>query len=122
MGRNKSGEKGTRWASELVRYLKTVGVPYAERRSLSGARDRGDISGIPGVVIEAKSVARHALAEWLEEARVERDNDKAAVGFVWFKRRGKASAADGYVLMDGATVVQLLRDAGYIAGQRDGAA
>jgi hypothetical protein len=32
---------------------------------------------------------------------------------VWFKRRGKASAGDAYVLMDGATFARLLREAGY---------
>lgn len=110
-----SKRKGTAWESAIVDYLRANGVPHAERRALGGAKDRGDIAGMPGVVVEAKSAARVELAAWLEEAKAERDNDGAAVGVVWFKRKGKGSAGDGYVLMDGATLMHLLREAGLIA-------
>lgn len=110
---SKERAKGTRWASAIVTYLKEQGWPYAELRNLSGAKDRGDIAGVIGVCIEAKNQNRQSLAEWLDEATVERDNDNAAVGVVWFHRVRKASPADGYVLMDGATLVQLLKEAGY---------
>lgn len=110
-----SKRKGTSWESAIVDYLRASGVPHAERRALNGAKDRGDIAGLPGVVVEAKSAAQVQLAAWLEEAKAERDNDGAEVGVVWFKRRGKGSPADGYVLMDGATLVDLLKAAGYIS-------
>ena len=110
-----SKRKGTSWESAIVDYLRASGVPHAERRALNGAKDRGDIAGLPGVVVEAKSAAQVQLAGWLEEAKTERDNDGAEVGVVWFKRRGKGSPGDGYVLMDGATLVDLLKAAGYIA-------
>lgn len=100
--------KGTSWESAIVAYLAENGWPYAERRALAGARDRGDIAGVPGVVIEAKNAARLDLAGWLAEAAAERANDGARYGVVWAKRRGKASAGDGYVVMDGATFVALL--------------
>ena len=100
--------KGTAWESAIVTHLRDWGHRAVERRALAGNLDRGDIAGIPGVVIEAKSAARIDLAGWLREAHIERDNDGAAVGVVWFKRRGKASAGDGYVLMDGATFTHLL--------------
>jgi hypothetical protein len=112
MSRNK--QVGTRWESAIVDYLRQVGAIHAERRALNGAKDRGDIAGLPGVVIEAKSAARLDLAGWQAEAEAERVNDNARIGVVWAKRRGKASAADGYVLMDGATFVGLMRDAGYM--------
>lgn len=112
---SRSKAKGTRWESELVGYLRANGVPHAERRALAGTLDRGDIAGIPGVVIEAKSAARLDLAGWLAEAEQERANDHATHGIVWAKRTGKASAADGYVVMTGAALVQLLTEAGYIA-------
>lgn len=105
--------KGTRFESAIVDFLRGRGFPHAERRALNGTKDRGDISGIPGVVIEAKSQARHSLAEWLEEAEVERDNANARIGAVWFKRRGFTSPGRGYVLMDGATFTDLLRLAGW---------
>ena len=116
---NRSRTKGTLWESEIITYLKSRGVRYAERRALSGNLDRGDIAGIPGVVIEAKNAKALDLAGWLAEALAERDNDGAALGAVWAKRRGKTSAAHGYVIMDGETFVDLLREAGYIGpGQR----
>ena len=105
----------------IVTFLRSHGFPYADRVPLSGSRDRGDVTIGPGSpAIEAKSQARHSLAEWLDEAHGEAMNARAPFGVVWFKRRGKTSAGDGYVLMDGVTFAALLRDAGY--GTTDAAA
>lgn len=111
---NKPKRTGTSWEGAIVEYLRTAGVLHAERRTLSGSNDRGDIAGIPGVVIEAKNAARLDLAGWLAEAAKERANDHAHTAVVWAKRRGKTSPGAGYVVMDGATFVALLRAAGYI--------
>lgn len=110
-----SKRKGTAWESQIVDHLRTHGAPHAERRTLAGAKDRGDIAGIPGVVIEAKSCARFEPAAWLDEAAKERANDQAAIGVVWTKRRGKTSPGAGFVLMDGDTFLALLAAAGYTA-------
>lgn len=111
--------KGTRWETKIVDYLRTVGAPHAERRARNGAKDRGDVAGIPGVVIEAKCAVRTELASWLDEAEVERANDRAALGVVWHHRRGKGSPAAAYVTMTGATLVHLLAAAGYLAPTHD---
>jgi Holliday junction resolvase len=108
-----SKRKGTSWERAVVDFLISSGWPHAERRALHGTQDKGDVVGIPGVVIEAKSQARHSLAEWLDEAEVERVNASARIGVAWFKRRGHTSAAKGYVLMTGDTFAQLLREAGW---------
>jgi hypothetical protein len=105
--------KGTAWESCVVDFLRSRGWPNAERRALNGRADRGDIAGVAGVVIEAKNARAVDLAGWLREAHVEALNDRARHGVVWFKRRGKASAGDGYVVMDGHTFVALLDEAGY---------
>lgn len=110
-----SKRKGTAWESAIVDYLRTNGVPHAERRALNGAKDRGDVAGIPGICLEAKSAARHELAAWVDEAETERRNDGAAIGAVWVKRRGKTSPGAGFVVMTGEQLVALLRAAGYIA-------
>lgn len=104
--RNKA--KGSAWERAIVEHLRAAGWPYAERRIAGAAKDRGDIAGVVGVVIEAKNTARLTLAEWLDEAESERSNDGAWLGVVWHKRRGKASAADGYVTMTGAQFTALL--------------
>lgn len=119
---SRSKQKGTAWESAIVTHLRENGAPHAERRALAGNSDRGDIAGIPAVVIEAKSAARVELAAWLDEAQKERANDGAEIGLVWFKRRGKTSPGAGFVLMDGDTLLTLLRAAGYLAApEADGA-
>ena len=110
---NPSKAKGTAWESAIAAFLQGHGWPYVERRSLAGALDRGDIAGIPGVVIEAKSVKTVALGAFLDEANAEAVNDHADFGVAWIKRRGKVSPGQGYVVMDGSTFVGLLFEAGY---------
>jgi hypothetical protein len=109
-------KKGPHWEARIVAYLRDHGVPHAERRVMGGGSDRGDVAGIPGVVIEAKNVASLQLAAWVDEAEAERVNDRADVAVVWHHRRGKTSPADGYVTMTGAALVHLLTEAGYIKG------
>lgn len=104
--RNKA--KGSAWERAIVDCLRTVGWPFAERRIAGAVKDRGDIAGVVGVVIEAKNTASRNLAGWITETEVERVNDGAWLGVVWHKRTGKASAADGYVTMTGAQFVELL--------------
>jgi hypothetical protein len=111
---NRSKIKGTRWETAIVDHLRLNGAPHVERRALAGVLDRGDIAGLPGVVIEAKSAARQDLAGWLAEAEAERINDRAEVGFVWAKRVGRTSAGDGYIVMTPAVMLHLLAAAGYM--------
>lgn len=110
---NLSKAKGTSWESAIVAFLNDQGWPHVERRTLNGATDRGDIAGIPGVVIEAKSVKTITLGAFVDEAAKERANDGADLGVAWIKRRGKTSAEHGYVVMDGAQFAWLLKEAGY---------
>lgn len=110
-----SRRKGTTWESAIVAFLRDNGVPHAERRALCGNKDRGDIAGIPGVAIEAKSAAKVELAAWVDEAEKERVNDNAEVGLVWIKRRGRTCPGSGFVILTGDQLVKLLAAAGYIA-------
>lgn len=95
-------------------YLRANHVPYAERRTLGGANDQGDIAGIPGVVIECKAERAITLSSYVDETEKERTNNGARLGVAWIKRRGKTSPGAGYVVMTGAQLIQLLQDAGYI--------
>jgi len=103
--------KGTRWETAVVRALHDAGFVHAERRALRGAADRGDITGIPGLVIEAKNHRRAELAQWVDEAAAERDRDGARYAAVWHHRRGHARAEQGFVTMTGADFLRLLADA-----------
>lgn len=103
--------KGTAAETAVVNYLRTDGFPHAERRAGAGRLDRGDITGIIGVVIEVKAHARMELAAWVDETRRETANARADYGAVWHKRRGKGNPADWFVTLDGATFARLLRNA-----------
>jgi hypothetical protein len=98
---NKPKQRGTAAESAVVSFLRTAGFPYAERLALQGGKDRGDITGIPGVVIEVKAVQEYAFNQWLTEARVERDNAGADFGLVVAKPRlvGTAKTGQWYALM-----------------------
>lgn len=95
---NRSKQKGTAWESRIVSYLKEHGFPYAERRALSGALDKGDIA-LPGICIEAKNAKAIDLAGWMDEAVKEKANARVPIGVVCFPRRSHATGR-AYVLME----------------------
>jgi len=103
-------KKGPLAEALVVRCLQEHGWPYAERRVMGGARDRGDVAGIPGVVIEVKDASETLLAVFLNELADEMANDNADIGAVWHKRRGKGDPLDWYVHMTGRTFLTLLAE------------
>ncbi|MFF2651492.1 hypothetical protein [Streptomyces sp. NPDC058045] len=107
---SRSKAKGTAAETAVVRYLRDAGFAQAERRTLNGTHDRGDIAGIPGVVIEVKNCARQELPAWVAEAELERDNDHASLGVVWHKRRGTTDPGRWFVTMSGQQFAALLRE------------
>lgn len=112
MSANKA--KGTAAETAIVNYLRQW-FPDARRNPPAGAKDVGDIGGVPAV-IEVKNVRTTALGEWLIEAQIEGVNYLDRYGkdlpvAVWHKRRGRGKPADWYVTMDGATFARLLREA-----------
>lgn len=107
--------KGTRTETAIVNLIRASGWPNAERRALSGSTDRGDIAGVPSVVIEAKSGARLALPEWLRETERERINDGAAYGVLVVKLNGmgETRVGDWPAMLPLSALLRLLREAGY---------
>lgn len=107
---SRSKAKGTAAETAVVRFLQAAGFVQAERRTLNGVKDRGDIAGLPGVVIEVKNCARDQLPAWVAEAELERDNDRATLGVVWHKRRGTTDPGRWFVTMSGDQFAALLRE------------
>lgn len=110
---SRSKAKGSAAERSLVDYLRRQGWPHAERRLAGATQDRGDIAGLPGVVIEVKNCARTELGAWVDEAEAERANDNADLAVVWHKRRGTTDPGRWYVTVTGATMARLLAAAGY---------
>jgi hypothetical protein len=115
---NRNKAKGTTWESAIVAYLKSRWWPFADRLTLSGSQDRGDIrlgDGIK-VVIEAKNEKSITLAGYIKEVEAEVKNAGADIGAAWIKRVGKTDPAEAYVVMTGETFTKLLKEAGYTNG------
>lgn len=110
---SKSKQKGTAAETAVVNWLKEQGREHVERRSLSGSNDRGDIAGIPVVVIEVKNHATMKLSEWLRELEVEIKNDNADTGVVIHKKKGTTNVGEWYATMSVDLWYQLLEEAGY---------
>jgi hypothetical protein len=91
-------QAGTRTETAVATYLAEHIDDRIERRRQTGAKDRGDISGLringQRVVVEVKDCTRLELGVWLTEAEVERGNDDAAAAVVVAKRRGKGHPGD----------------------------
>jgi hypothetical protein len=110
---SKSKQKGTAAETAVVNYLKSRGRAHIERRSLNGSNDRGDIAGIPGVVIEVKNHARMELSQWLSELEVEIGNDNANTGVVIHKKKGTTNVGEWYATMPVSVWFDLIEEAGY---------
>jgi hypothetical protein len=110
---NPSKQKGTSAETAVVKYLIANGFPEAERRTLSGAYDKGDISGVKDVVLEVKDHKKMDLAGWVKELEVERTNALATTGAVIHKKRGTTNVGEWYATMPVNLYLKLLIDAGY---------
>lgn len=108
---SKSKQKGTAFESLVLPAFRLV-YPGAERRTLQGKLDKGDLN-LPGerrYIVECKSVTRFNLAEWIKEAKVEAGNAGVPVGVVVHKRRGNAQPLDQWVTMTVADFLVLVGD------------
>lgn len=110
---SKSKQKGTAAETAVVNWLIEKGRKHVERRSLNGSNDRGDIAGIPCVVLEVKNHATMKLPEWLRELDAEIINDRANTGVVIHKRRGTTNVGEWYATMTVEIWHKLLEEAGY---------
>ena len=104
---NPSGRTGAEWETRCVEYLKANGFPYAERRAKNGRFDRGDIAGIPGVVLECKAEKRIDLAGYMKETAAEKANARAEIGAAVIKRRHHG-VDKAYVVMELSEWIKLI--------------
>lgn len=113
--RRSAKEAGARFERTIADYLAAVlQDDRIDRRVKTGAKDRGDISGIrvhaQRLVVECKDTAHETctkcrrvsglkLSEWTAEAAIEAGNDDALVGLVVHKRRGTNDPGRQWVAM-----------------------
>jgi Holliday junction resolvase len=104
-----SKRKGTAWETQVVDYLREHGQPYAERRALSGSSDKGDIAGVPGVMIECKNEAKVTLGAYADEVKAQTAHAGASIGVAVVKRRSRGPG-DAYVVMTLEQFAAILAD------------
>jgi len=91
---NRPKQIGTAAETAVVRAARRLGFPNADRLTLTGNHDRGDVGLCPGVVLEvkggeaARSHSDRDVERWLAETETERRNAGAAVTFLVVQRRG----------------------------------
>jgi hypothetical protein len=94
MTKRRPRDIGTEAETAVVRYLVKNGFPHAERRSLKGSFDQGDITGTPGICWEVKGGEKAKRASdgqillWLDETETERVNSRENVGVLVVQRAG----------------------------------
>lgn len=111
--RRSARQAGTSFETLVASYLAaTLDDDRIERRTRTGAKDRGDITGVrhlgQRIVIECKNTTRLDLAGWASEAETERGNDDAGVGLIVHKRHGKGDPAAQWVTCTLGDLVALL--------------
>lgn len=95
----KSQRKGAKFEQDCADYISARTGDEIIRKRLHGTRDEGDLHGLrcrgQRVTVECKDCQKMQLAEWLDEAEVERGNDGGAYGVVVHHRKGKGAAQFG---------------------------
>lgn len=117
MSRNPQSAKqaGRSFETLIATYLaQELDSDYIERRRLTGANDRGDITGVRDsrgqrLCIECKNYGGQLEpGTWVKEAHIEMGNDSAVAGIVVAKRRGTTDPGAQFVLMTVNDLVALI--------------
>jgi Holliday junction resolvase len=108
MAGSKSKQKGTRFEREVCEFLVAAGFPGADRGVLRGSRDRGDVIGVPGWVLELKATRELDLAGAVDEARVEAINANTLMYAAVIKRR-RRSIGEAYFVLPLALAARLIK-------------
>jgi hypothetical protein len=115
MSRSRQSAKaaGSRFERSIADCLAELVDDRIDRRVKTGAKDRGDITGVrhrgERLVLECKDYGgRYSVGPWLAEAEAERGNDDALAGLVVAKRRGTTDPLEQVVFMTVRDLVALL--------------
>lgn len=109
----KSQRKGAAFEQACADYITNKTGREVIRKRLHGNRDEGDLYGVTcqgeRVTVECKDQQSMKLAQWLDEAETERQNDGGAYGIVIHHRKGKGAANFGqnYVTMTLDTFLEI---------------
>lgn len=114
---SKSKQKGTLAETAVADYLKQT-FPTVERRTLSGANDKGDIAGVPNCVVEVKNQRTYKIHEWMKETETERINAKADLAILVIKPNGVgvSKVNQWWAVVSLETITKLIEDSDFVKG------
>lgn len=114
---SKSKQKGTLAETAVADYLKQT-FPTVERRTLSGANDKGDIAGVPNCVVEVKNQRTYKIHEWMKETETERINAEADLGILVIKPNGVgvSKVNQWWAVVSLETITKLIEDSDFVKG------
>ena len=114
---SKSKQKGTLAETAVADYLKQT-FPSVERRTLSGANDKGDIAGVPNCVVEVKNQRTYKIHEWMKETETERINAEADLGILVIKPNGVgvSKVNQWWAVVSLETITKLIEDSDFVKG------
>lgn len=101
-----SRAKGTQFETAVVGYLRDRGIP-CWRAPRWGARDQGDVVGVPGWTFEIKNRREIDLGTFMREAEVEAANAETDRYALIVKRRQK-HVSEAYAVVPLRLLVELI--------------
>lgn len=110
---NANQEKGKRWERAVVAAMRVNGFTNVERSKAGRFHDDGDVTGAPGLVIQAKDVQSKSWGPWLSSLGAQVASAKADHGVLVVKQRGVADAGQALAVMTFDKWLCLVREAGY---------
>jgi hypothetical protein len=114
---SKAKQKGTLAETAVADYLKQT-FPAVERRTLSGANDKGDIAGVPNCVVEVKNQRTYKIHEWMKETETERINAEADLAILVIKPNGVgvSKVNQWWAVVSLETITKLIEDSDFVKG------
>lgn len=108
---SKAKQKGTLAETAVADYLRQT-FPTVERRALSGVNDKGDISNVPGCVVEVKNQRSYKIHEWMKETETERLNAGEQLGVLVIKPNGVgvANVSQWWAVVSLETITRLIKE------------
>ena len=100
--------KGHAAERAVVKWLRTFGIK-ADRVQAGRQDDRGDIDGLPGIIIEVKDRKTHNFNEYFMQLRRQISNADAFTGIIILKRPGKTDVADWIACMPAYEWINLIK-------------
>jgi len=102
-----SKQKGSRFERAVAEYLVGRGFIGVDRGVLRGAKDQGDLIGLPSWALELKATKQIDLAAAVDEARIEARNAGKPNFAAVIKRRRKP-ISESYVVVPLAEFTRFL--------------